>query len=106
MAYSQKAIYEYLKANPLGVDVQIGDLESLNGKDYIFVDYTYDYVIPYDNTGMYKTVVQITVATRDYEDRRTLTEYIKKYMNCEVNYDKSSEYDYWMARCTATILLH
>lgn len=37
-SYTQKEIYTYLKNNPLHVPVHIGDLEDMEGQDYIFLD--------------------------------------------------------------------
>ena len=59
MIYTQKEIYDYLLANPLEVDVSVGDVEDLNGKDYIFLDYTSDNLISSDNRGVYQTYLQI-----------------------------------------------
>lgn len=106
MIYSQKQIYEYLLTNPLHVDVSVGDVEDLNGKDYIFFDYLTDELVGSDNRGIYRTGIQITVATKDYEDRKTLVEFVKNYLNVSISYEKSFEFEYFVARCNCTVLIH
>lgn len=106
MIYSQSDIYQYLLANPLGVTVEVGDVADLNGKDYIFFDYTNDDLISYDNRGTYQNYIQITVATRDFEDRKTLVNYVKDYLNVTVTYEKAIDFEYWVARCTCGILMY
>lgn len=106
MIYKQKDIYEYLLANPLKVAVHIGDLEDMNGKDYIFLDYLNDELIGSDDKGCYRTDLQITTATRDFENRKILVNYIKDYFNVSVSYEKSEEFDYYLARCRTGILIN
>lgn len=105
MIYTQKGIYEYLQANPLGVDVCVGDLEDLNGQDYIFLDYENEELIGYDDRGTYKTQLQIVVACKDFENRKTLTKYIQAYMNVSTYYETSYAFEYFLSRNTATVVL-
>lgn len=105
MIYTQKEIYDYLKLNPLNVDVHVGDLEDLNGKDYIFLDYLYDTLIGYDNAGDYRREIQITVVTRDFEDREILVRYVKDKFNISVSYETSEEFFYYLARCRTEVML-
>jgi len=105
MIYTQSQIYDYLRANPLGVDVSVGDVKNLNGGDYIFLDYTNDELIGYDNEGTYQSYIQITTATRDFEDRKTLVKYIKDYLNVTVTYEKAIDFEYFVARCTCGVLM-
>lgn len=106
MIYSQKDIYDYLVANPLGVDVSVGDVEDLNGKDYIFLDFQYDELIGSDNRGVYRTSVQITVATKDFDDRKVLADYVKNLFNVEVTYEKAFDFEYFLARCRSGVLMY
>lgn len=106
MIYSQKEIYEYLVNNPLEVEVHIGDLEDMNGRDYIFLDYLNDDIIAFDDNGVYKTSIQITVATRDFDTRKILTDYVKNYFTVSVSYEKSDEFEYYLARCSREVLLY
>lgn len=105
MIYTQKQIYDYLCANPLGVDVSVGDVKNLNGGDYIFLDYTNDNLIGYDNNGTYQSYIQITTATRDFEDRKTLVKYIKQFLNVSVFYEKAIDFEYFIARCECGVLI-
>lgn len=106
MIYTQKQIYDYLRANPLGVEVSVGDVKNLNGGDYIFLDYTNDNLIGYDNRGTYQNYIQITTATRDFEDRKTLVKYIKQFLNVSVTYEKAIDFEYFVARCECGVLMH
>lgn len=106
MIYTQKEIYDYLLANPLHVEVHVGALEDMNGQDYIFYDPLYDNIIGSDDKGVYRTRIQITVATRDFERNKTLVNYIKDYLNVSVNYDKSYEFEYYLTRCESGILMY
>jgi hypothetical protein len=106
MIYTQKEIYDYLSNNPLGVTVEIGDVGNLNSADYIFLDYTSDEIIGSDNDGTYQTFIQVTVATRDFDDRTTLVKYVKDYFKVmSIDYEKSFEFEYYMARMNKAILL-
>lgn len=105
MMYTQKGIYEYCLANPLHVNVCVGDLEDLNGEDYIFIDFLSEDLIGYDNRGTYETELQITIATKDFDHRRILTRYIQEYMNVSTYYETSYAFEYYLSRNTATIIL-
>lgn len=106
MIYTQKDIYDYMCANPMGIDVSVGDVKNLNGGDYIFLDYTNDEIIGYDDEGTYQSYIQITIATRDFEDRKTLVRYVKNYLNVSVMYEKAIDFEYFVARCTCGVLMH
>ena len=104
--YTQKEIYDYLKANPLKVDVHIGDLEDMNGKDYIFLDYLNDIDILRDNNAYYQTLIQISVYTRDFENRKTLVNYIKQKFLSAPTYSKSDEFEYFVATFTTGVFIY
>ena len=106
MIYSQKDIFDYLSANPLGTRVAVGDVSNVNGSDYIFLSFTNEGLISYDNGATYQTYIQITVATRDYEDRRKLVDYVKDYLTVTITYDKAIDFEYFLARCTCGVLMH
>lgn len=106
MIYTQKDIYDYLVANPLKVDVCVGDVEDLNGKDYIFLDYLNDELISSDDKGVYQSYIQITIATRDFSNRKSLVEYVKDYFNVSITYEKSFEFEYYVARCNCGVLMY
>lgn len=105
MIYTQSDIYNYLVNNPLHVAVDVGDVQDLNGADYIFLDYTGDDLIGSDNKGEYATYIQVTVATRDFENRKILVEYVKNLMNFSIAYEKDIDFEYYVARCTSRILM-
>lgn len=104
--YTQKEIYDFLKANPLNVNVHIGDLEDMNGKDYIFFDVLNDIAIGSDDTADYQTVIQISVLTKDYENRKTLVKYIKSEFLSAPIYSRSDEYEYYQAQFTTGVFLY
>lgn len=106
MIYTQKMIYDYLLSNPLNVDVSVGDVENLNGGDYIFLDFTNDDLMGSDNRGTYQSYIQITVATRDFRNRKTLVEFIKNYLNVSVTYEKAIDFEYFIARCECGVLMY
>lgn len=104
--WTQKEIYEYLKDNPLGTRVHIGDLEDMQGNDYIFLDYLNDLAILSDDRADYQTIIQISVLTKDFEDRKTLVNYIKKqFLSATPTYSRSDEYEYYQAQFTTGIFL-
>lgn len=106
MIYSQKGIYEYLVNNPLGVAVNVGDLEDLNGEDYIFLDFLSEDLIGYDDKGTYRTELQITIACKDFENRKTLTKYVQEYINVSTYYETSYAFEYFLSRNTAQVIIH
>ena len=106
MVYTQKQIFDYLVANPLGVEVHVGALEDMNGQDYIFYNPLYDTLLGSDDRGVYRSRLQITVATRDFEDNKTLVNYVKDFFNVSVNYDKSYEFEYYLTRCECGVLMY
>lgn len=103
---TQKEIFLFLKNNPLKVDVHMGDLEDLQGKDYIFLDFLGEEIIGSDNNGIYKTNLQITIATRQFEDRRRLVEYCKGLKVFKISYETSSQFQYYLARLNTEIILN
>lgn len=104
-SYTQKEIYDYLVANPLNIDVHIGDLEDMNGKDYIFLDYMNDVAMLRDNNADYQTLIQISVLTKDFEDRKTLVNYIKEEFLSAPTYSKSDEFEYYQAQFTIGVII-
>lgn len=102
---SQQELYDYLLANPLNVDVNIGALQNMNGKDYIFLDYLTDTLIPSNDKGCHQTSLQITIATKDFERRKTLVAYVKQKLNVLINYDTDNEFEYFVARCECGVLM-
>lgn len=105
-SFTQKEIYEYLKANPLNVAVHIGDLEDMDGKDYIFVDYLNDIAMLRDNNADYQNIIQISVLTRDYEDRKILVKYIKDKFLSAPTYSKSDEFEYYQAQFNVGLFIY
>lgn len=103
---TQKEIYEALCKNPLGVNVHVGDLDDLNGKDYIFLDFTNDEGMFSDNKADYQTFIQITCATKDWKNRKILAKYIKQLFNVSITYETSSSFQYYLARCSFGCLLY
>ena len=105
-SYTQKEIYDYLKANPLGTQVHIGDLEDMQGQDYIFLDYYSDVPMLRDNSADYQSIIQISVLTKDYEDRKTLVDYIKQEFLIAPAYSHSDEFEYYQAQFTTGVFIH
>lgn len=104
-SYTQKEIYDYLKANPLGTQVHIGDLEDMEGQDYIFLDYLEDVAMLRDNSADYQSIIQISVLTKDFDDRKTLVNYIKQKFLIEPAYSKSDEFEYYQAQFTTGVFI-
>lgn len=103
--YTQKEVFDYLSANPLGTAVHFGNLEDMDGKDYIFVDYYNDVPMLRDNEADYQNVIQISVLTKDYENRKTLTQYIKDKFLISPTYSFSDEHEYYMAQFTTGLFI-
>lgn len=104
--FTQKEIYEYLKNNPLGTAVHIGDLEDMDGQDYIFLDYLNDIAMLRDNNADYQNIIQISVLTKDYEDRKTLVKYIKEKFLSAPTFSKSDEFEYYQAQFTIGVFIY
>ena len=104
--FTQKEIYDYLKANPLGTEVHIGDLEDMDGKDYIFLDYGEEVAELRDNDADYQSIMQISVLTKDFEDRATLVKYIKKQFLSAPTYSKSIEFEYYQAQFDIGVFIY
>lgn len=103
--YTQKELGDYLADNPLGVAVHVGDLDNMNGKDYIFLDYLNEQIIPYDNNGCYKTELQISVYTKSFINRKTLVDYIKNLSQFDIQYLGSNEGNYFVANMTTQLFI-
>lgn len=104
-SYTQKEIYDYLDANPVNTKVHIGDLEDMNGEDYIFLDFLNDVAMLRDNNADYQTMIQISVTTKDYEKRKTLVQYIKNEFLSAPSFSKSQESEYYVAQFTIGVIL-
>lgn len=105
-SFTQKEIYDYLKANPLGTQVHIGDLEDMEGQDYIFLDYMNEEPMLRDNEADYQMIIQISVLTKDFEDRKTLVNYIKQKFLIAPEYSRSDESEYYQAQFTTGVFIH
>lgn len=104
-SYTQGEIYDYLSANPTNTEVHIGDLEDMDGKDYIFLDFLNDVAMLRDNDADYQTMIQISVTTKDFEKRKTLTKYIQDEFLSAPTYSKSIESEYYVAQFTIGVIL-
>lgn len=104
-SYTQKEIYDYLVANPTDTEVHIGDLEDMNGEDYIFLDFLNDVAMLRDNNADYQTMIQISVTTKDFEKRKTLVQYIKNEFLSAPSFSKSQESEYYVAQFTIGVIL-
>lgn len=104
--YTQKDIYDYLKANPFNTEVWIGDLYNMNGKDYIFLNYISERNIPSDNAGCYITSIQIDVYTKDLVKRKRLVDYIKGLSQFSVSYMPSNEGNYFVAQMSTELFIN
>lgn len=105
-SFTQKEIYDYLKANPLGTEVHIGDLEDMDGQDYIFLDYLNEEPMLRDNEADYQMIIQISVLTKDFEDRKVLVNYIKQKFLIAPEYSRSDESEYYQAQFTTGVFIH
>lgn len=105
-SFTQKEIYDFLKANPLGTQVHVGDLEDMDGQDYIFLDYMNEEPMLRDNEADYQMIIQISVLTKDFEDRKTLVNYIKQKFLIAPEYSRSDESEYYQAQFTTGVFVH
>lgn len=104
--YTQKEIYDYLSANPLGIEVRMGAVPDMEGNDYIILDYLNDISILHDNTACYQKLMQITCLTKDYEDRKSLITYIQNKFLTNATYTMSSQSDYYIAQFTIGVFIY
>lgn len=103
--YSQTEVFNFLKQNPYEVKVHVGDLEDMGNQDYIFLAYLYDNAIPSDNKAVYKSTINISVASKDLDMCRALVKYIRSEFVCAVTYSHSEEHEYYLATMETVILL-
>lgn len=103
--WTQTEIYNYLLSNPLNAKVHTGSLEDMNNEDYIFFDMLSEQVLASDNNGLYKSTVQFTVATKDFDRRKTLVKYIKEMFVCSIEYLRSDEAEYYIAYCSTALFM-
>lgn len=106
MILSQKEIYDYLCANPLGVNVNIGELEDLNGDDYIFLDFEREELIGSDNRGVYKLYFEIVCACKNFDNCITLTRYVQDKFNVDVRYNQATDFEYYLSNNNGWIILY
>lgn len=104
--FTQKEIWDFLNENPFSIQVHVGDLEDLNGQDYIFFDYLTDNPISADNEYSSEVnEVQFTVCVKDYQTRRNVVQYIKQMFQCTVSYEHAEEHEYYLARMRTGIII-
>ena len=103
--YSQKQLGDFLAANPLGVAVHVGDLDNMNGRDYIFLDYLNEQIIPFDNSGCYKAELQISVYTKSFINRKILVDYIKGLSQFDIQFEGSEEGNYFVANMITQLFI-
>lgn len=103
--FSQKEICDYLKENPLHCPVHVGDLDNMNGDDYIFLDYLSERHIGFNNKGTYATNIQIAIYTKDFINRKLLMNYVKKFTQFSIEYMGSEDGNYLVAILTAEVFI-
>lgn len=105
-SFTQKQIGDYLKANSLNVPVHVGDLDNMNGKDYIFLDYLSEVLIPSDNAGCYKTTIQVSIYVKEFAKRRTLVNYVKGLTQFSIAYQGSDDGNYFVAILQSEVFIN
>ena len=103
--YTQKELFDYLKNNSYGIKVHIGDLDNMNGEDYIFLNYLSETNIPFDDDGCYKTTIQIDIYVKDFVKRKPLVDYVKGLSQFDIDYSSSNEGNYFVANMTTDIFI-
>lgn len=104
--YKQKEIFDYLKVNPLNIEVRMGAVPDMEGQDYIILDYLNDIPTLHDDTACYQKQMQITCLTKDYENRKTLINYIQDKFLTSANYMMSDQSDYYIAQFTIGVFIY
>lgn len=104
--FSQREIVDYLSDNPLNIPVHVGDLDNMNGENYIFLDYLGEQLIPFDNGGCYKTNIQISIYTKRFKNRKTLTDYVKGLTQFSIVYQGSDEGNYFVAIMQSEVFIN
>ena len=104
--FTQKEIGDFLKANPYNVPVHVGDLENMNGNSYIFLDYLYENLIASDNGGCYKTTIQISIYTKEFELRKKITDYVRGLTQFSIVYQGSDEGNYFVAILQSEVFIN
>lgn len=104
--FTQRELGQYLKDNPYGLEFNVGDKELMNGKDYIFLDYTGETLIPSDNKGCYKTNVQISIYCKEFAKRKKVVDYVRDIIQCSIQYQGSDEGNYFVAILTSELFIN
>lgn len=104
--WSQRELFDFLEANPLGTKVHIGSLEDMNNQDYIFFDRITDNGIFADDGACYVTTIQFTIATKGYDDRDSLVDYLHTKLNINFSYSQTEEREYFVAQGQSALLLN
>lgn len=105
-SFTQKQLGDYLSSNPYGIELYVGDKELKNGIDYIFLDYMNENIIPSDNKGCYTTTIQISIYCKDFAKRKKVVDYVKKLVQCSIEYEGSDEGNYYIAILRSEIFLN
>lgn len=103
--WTQRELYDFLEANPLGTKIHIGNLEDMNNEDYIFFDRFADNGIYADDGACYVTTFQFTIATKGYDDRDTLVDYLHSGLNINFSYSTTDEREYYVAQGQSALLI-
>lgn len=101
----QQEMFELLQNNPLNIAVDIGDLEEMDGSDYICFDKLEDTYIGYDDTGIHQTTIRFTVRCKSYDDRDTTIDFLKENFKGDVSYEHDTEQEYFIGRLTTGVFI-
>lgn len=106
MIISQSELFNYLKNNPLNVEVRMGAIEDLRGQDYIVLDMLNQTTTTFDNTAIYQTQVQISILTTSYEHRKALVKYVQDRFIAPAIFTMSAQSDYYVAQLQFGLFLY
>ena len=77
----------------------------MNNNDYIFFDRLNDIGLYANNKGMYQSRIQFTIATKDYDDRDTLVDYLHTKLNIDFDYYTTDGREYFVAQGTSALFM-
>lgn len=97
-SYKQSELIKVLNDNPLSIKAKFNEVE-INGEDFIFLDRIQDLAITRDNGAVYKSIILVSIYSKDMDVIEVTLSYLKSLFICNPVFTKEEDY------CKSTIEL-